>query len=107
MDTNNILMLAVLFIALIATWYLLPRFLVRRAMFKVVRIFREHNAVSRDSARTAEELGINKRQLLRLTRDYQPLAIQLMMRLDVIQTTNDGKLYLSENKLSQVRGQHI
>ncbi len=105
MNARDISVLLLLFVGLIGIWFYLPRFLVRRAMFQVIRIFREHNATSFNSAVTLDEIGLGKRLVFRMTRDYRPLAIQLLTKMDVVIATNDGKMYLSESKLSQVRSQ--
>ncbi len=107
MNARDIGIMLLVFVGLLAVWYYLSRYLVRRAMFQIIRIFREHNATSFNSALTMDELGLGKRQMFRLTRDYRPLAIQLLTKLEVVVATNDGKMYLSESKLSEVRSQRI
>jgi hypothetical protein len=38
-------------------------------------------------------------------RDYKPYALQILTRQGVLCQTEDGRLYLSEEKLNEVLGQ--
>ncbi|MDP7286106.1 MAG: hypothetical protein QF906_02700 [Dehalococcoidales bacterium] len=71
---------------------------------KVIRIFRENNAVGPKNAKTIEELGLKPKSMferaLRM-RDYKPRALQFLMSVTIIDTTEEGKVYLDEDKLLQ------
>jgi len=98
-DTFYILILAVIFILGVTV---LPQLFVRRAIPPVIRIFRHHNALGIKSAKTISELGLESPSMLgRMwkTRDYKPRALQLLMTANIVQMTEDGKLYLSEENL--------
>ena len=87
---------------LVLAFVVIPRFLIRRAMRQVIRIFREHNATTNKSAKTADELGIKPKSLMEgmfRGRDYKPSALNLLTNAGIIQDTEDGKLYLSEETL--------
>jgi len=76
----------------------------RRAARQVIKIFREHNATDSKNARTIDELGLRPPGVLdrmMRRRDYKPYALSALMKAEIIQATEDGKLYLSEAKLSE------
>jgi hypothetical protein len=89
---------------LLLALFFVPRLLIRRAARQVIRIFREHNATESRSARTIDELGLTPPGMLQRMgrrRDYKPHALNALMHMGVIQTTEDGKLYLSEARLAE------
>ena len=92
---------AIIIIALLAM-FVIPRFMVKRSIKQVIRIFRQQYALDAKSARTIDELKLRPRSMLEgmmKTRDYKPQALQALIRVDIVLTTEDGKLYLSEDKL--------
>lgn len=97
-----IILIAVFILALLV----LPQFFVMRSIPKVIRIFRQNNAVGTKNAKTIDELGLKPLtmfdRMLRL-RDYKPRALQLLMSTNIVQTTEDGKLYLDEESLAMTR----
>lgn len=83
--------------------FVIPRFMMKRAISQVIRIFRERRATEPKMARTAEELDIKSRGLLEgmfRGRDYKPYALQALMRQGIIMQTEDGRLYLSEDRVA-------
>jgi len=71
-------------------------------MRQVILIFREHTATNSRNAKTIDELGLSPQGMMGgmfRGRDYKQYAISLLMKSDIIQTTEDGKLYISEDKL--------
>ena len=102
-NTSSMLILVLMIIAFggglyIRTW------LTKRAVFKVIGIFYQHNALGTKDAKTRHELGLERRDLLqRMTRprDYKQHALQLLMQKDMIFENEDGRLYLDEKKLGQ------
>jgi hypothetical protein len=87
---------------LILAFVVIPRFLIGRAMRQVIRIFRESNTTTSTTAKTADELGIKAKGVMEgifRGRDYKPTALNLLMNAEIVQTTDDGKLYLSEERL--------
>ena len=88
---------------MLAAIFFIPRWLLKRAVNQVIKIFRENNATDRKNAKTAEELGLTppgiiERMMRR--RDYKPHALNALIKAEIIQSTEDGKLYLSEEKLA-------
>jgi len=100
---DETLALIVLVVVAIAAVILVPRFFITRAFSKVVQTFRENNAIDERNAKTIDELGLAPptfTQRLTTFRDYKPQALNLLRRADIVQMTEDGKLYLSEEKLA-------
>ena len=93
-------LLAVLFISV----FFIPVLLTRRAAFKVIKIFCRYDALSTGKARTAEELGLRPpgffERIGRL-RDYKPYALRLLRQTKVVRTTASGRLYMTEEKLTE------
>ena len=86
-----------------AALFLIPGWLLRRAVRQVIKIFRRHNAIDATTAMSDSELGIRPQPFLRRLmqrRDYKPYALTVMMRAGVVLMTDDGKFYLSEEKLA-------
>lgn len=99
-DTTSLIILVVL---LLFVMFVLPQLLVRRAIPSLIRTFRERKAVGADNAKTDEELGLKPKTLTQSLfkgRDYKVTALQVLRNANVIQSTEDGKLYLSETHLS-------
>jgi hypothetical protein len=99
----DILIIILLFVVLLAALFFVPSWLLRRAIRQVIRIFRRHNATDASTAKSDGELDLRPRPFLgRLmrTRDYKPYALTVMLRAGIIRQTEEGKLYLSEEKLA-------
>jgi hypothetical protein len=100
---DPIVAIILLIILLLAFSFFLSRFLMKRAVYDVIRRFKQSNAVDPANARAPEDLGIRKQGLLsfKLLRDYKPMALQTLMRAEVVRLSDDGKLYLHEETLMQ------
>lgn len=99
---NDVLVIILLIIIAIAAIIFVPQWLMMRAIPQVIRIFRAHNAIDIKDAKTVDELGLQPRGMLEKfgrRRDYKPYALNALMKAEIIQMTEDGKLYLSEEKL--------
>ena len=102
-DTFFMILMIVIFIVVLLV---LPQFLVMRSAPKVIRIFRQKNAVGAKNAKPIEELGLKQRSVIEnmlRRRDYKPRALQLLISANIVQMTEDGKLYLDEESLSMTR----
>ena len=96
-----LIILAIFGIAL----FILPRFMLKRAMSQVIRILRGHRSLSKENAKTVEELGLKSHSFMERfmkPRDYKPYAIQILARQGVLCQTEDGRFYLSEEKLNEL-----
>jgi len=111
MGTNGLTSLLFVLILLAVfgmSLFILPRFMLKRAMSQVLRVFRVHRSLSKESAKTVEELGLKPHSFMERfmkSRDYKPYALQILTRQGVLCQTEDGRLYLSEQKLNEVQEQ--
>jgi len=102
-DTTSIVILVVV---LLFVMFVLPQLRLRIAIPSVIRLFRQSNAVGIENAKTIEELGLKPKSMARAVfsgQDYKMTALQVLRKTEVIQSTEDGKLYLSEKDLSNSR----
>ena len=103
---NDWIVIALLFVVLLFALFVIPQFMMKRAVRAVIRIFRDNHATGIKEAKTAEELGLQPKRLVERMmkpRDYKPRALQLLMSQEIVQMTEDGKLYLLEEKLDASR----
>lgn len=102
MIDKNIVLLLMAFLLLVAV-FVLPRLRMRKSFTTIIRQFRENNAVDPQHARRAEDLKIDfesRTPSLFQTGDEESDAARLLLNAGIIQRTEDGKLYLSEESLS-------
>ena len=100
---GSALFIVVLVVLAVLGLFIIPRLLLRRAINQVIRIFRQHNATDVKTAKTIDELGLSPpafMQRMLQGRDYKPYALGALRRSEIIQMTEDGKLYLSEERLA-------
>jgi len=101
---NNIttfLFLIFMIVAFVGVFYI-RAFLTRRAIFKVIEIFYQHNALGMNGAKTSHELGLESKNFFqRMTRprDYKQYALQILMKREIILLNEDGRLYMVEERL--------
>jgi len=98
---NAILIVVIVVLALLAL-FIIPQWRLRRATRQVIQIFKELNAMDVKNAKTIDELGLRPRGRLEgmlRTRDYKPHALSSLLTAEIVQTTEDGRLYLSEDRL--------
>jgi hypothetical protein len=103
MNEGTILAYA-LIIVLSAGVFLIPGLLTRRAAFEVIRIFCRHKALNVQNAKKADELGLSPRSFFERMgrlRDYKPYALQALEKAKVIRRTEDQRLYMAEEKVSE------
>ncbi|MBI2870017.1 MAG: hypothetical protein HYX96_09360 [Chloroflexi bacterium] len=93
-------------IVAIAIYIYVPQLLIKRAAKQVIRRFRQKQAYDLVSARSLEELGLQPRSFLNSLgrpRDWKPKALNLLLQVGVIQSADDGRLFLSEETLSRTK----
>ena len=103
---QDVFIVIIIIIAAIGAMFFIPRFMIDRAIRSVIRIFRQHNAVTIRDAKTLEELGLDPKPFLQRafrTRDYKPYALQILTNANIIRTLEDGRLYLDEGQLETSR----
>jgi len=106
MTMDDTLMVIILIIVFVVVALVLPQFLVMRTAPKVIKIFRQKNAVGAKNAKPVEELGLKQRSMIEnmlRRRDYKPRALQLLISTNIVQMTEDGKLYLDEENLAMTK----
>jgi hypothetical protein len=102
-ESTILILLTVLVVVLV---FVLPQILLRNAISSVLRIFRKNKAVDAQSARTIDELGLRPKSIAQAIfrgTQYRTTALMVLRNAGVIETTEDGKLYLSEDNLSRSR----
>ena len=101
---QNVLFAIVVMIMALIGIMLIVAMLTRRAVAKVVDIFYRQNALRIDQAKTIDELGLRPpdfMQKLMRPRDYKQYALRVLVQKGIVCTTEDGKLYLREEKLDE------
>jgi hypothetical protein len=97
---------AILFLVLMLMIFmslLISGYLVKRATEEVIGRFCSYDALEIRKARTLKDLGLVPRdffQRLFRRRDYKPYALQSLSQAGIIRTTQEGKLYLVEERLN-------
>jgi hypothetical protein len=79
-------------------------FLTRRAVFKVIDIFYQHQSLDAKGAKTPHELGLERPDFLQRMmkpRDYKQYALQILIKREIILQNEEGKLYMAEERLDQ------
>jgi hypothetical protein len=75
----------------------------RRAVKDLFMIFRKAQAFTPETAKFADELGIKGQSLLnfKVVRDYKPQILQMLIKENIVHITEGGKLFLSEERLTE------
>ena len=105
MDITSIGIIVLLIILSGVGLFVIPRWLTRHAASQVIKIFRNNNAIDKKTARTVHELGLNPPGMwerMGRRRDYKPRALSILRQEGIVQLTEDGRLYLSEDKLANI-----
>ena len=101
--TNVLIIIGLIVIAGLAM-FVYPQWRLRRAIPQVIRIFRDHNAIGIKNAKAAEELGLGPKGMIGQLfnrRDYKQYAVNTLIQVEIIQVTEDGKLFMSQEKLTE------
>ena len=104
MDQNTILIILTALVLILI--FVLPQILMRRAISSVIRVFRQKKAVSPQDAMTVDELGLRPKSMAQAIfrgTQYKTTALLVLRNTRVIEITEGGKLYLSEENLSRSR----
>ena len=102
---GTIVFILILAVILLLLTFVFPARGARRAIPKVIQVFRQGNAVGKRSAKPMDELIPRppKRNLIKMMyapHDYRLSALISLMKLNIVQKTEDGKLFLSEKDLA-------
>lgn len=99
---SNAIFIVLILLFMLLALFVVPQWRLKSAIRQVIRIFREHNAIGIDNSKTIDELGMRSPGVLERMlrgRDYKQYALRALIKAEIIQTTEDGRLYLSEEKL--------
>ncbi|MCD6299595.1 MAG: hypothetical protein J7L78_00265 [Dehalococcoidales bacterium] len=100
---NDVLVIILIAVVVIVAMLGIPYLMMRRAVNRVIKIFRNNSAIDARSAKTIDELGLRPRTRLQgmfRGRDYKPQALSFLMKAEIVRINDDGKLYLSEDKVA-------
>ncbi|MBU1208757.1 MAG: hypothetical protein KKH04_17830 [Proteobacteria bacterium] len=106
----NILITVLIMVALLMLAFFIANRMTRRAVSRVVEIFRKHQAIGIHQAKTIDELGLRPPNLLERVsrmRDYKQNALKILLKGEVIHLTEEGKLYITEEKIQELSRQGI
>jgi len=99
---ENVIIIVLIVVLAFLALFVIPQWRTRRAVHQVIWILRQNNAFDAKNAKTIDELGLKPRGrlegLLR-SRDYKPQALDALWKAEIVQITEDGKVYLSEDRL--------
>jgi len=99
----QLVLLILIFLVLLVV---IPMSLNKRAIIQVIKRLRQQGALDIESAKTIDELRLNPptfRERIMRFRDYKPAALQGLIRVGIVQVTEDGKVFLSEEKLKTTK----
>ena len=108
-DYSSILVILVI-LGGIAAALLVSARMTKRAVGQVIAIFQTQNAIGIQQAKTVNELGLSPPNLMeRFTRmrDYKQSALSILMKADIVQTTEDGRLFISAVKLAELKSKGL
>jgi hypothetical protein len=102
-STRVLILIILVLLLLMVLAFMGSRLLLKRAINRVVQIFRDFKAKDEASAMFQDAMGLKPRGLFEFKglRDYKPMALQLLLRYNIVRMTEDGRLYLSEETLAQ------
>ena len=104
-DYSSILVVVIVLAGIAGALFLSAR-MTKRAVGQVIAIFQKHNAIGIRQAKTVNELGLTPPNLMeRFTRmrDYKQNALSILMKADIVQTTEEGKLFISAEKFAELK----
>ncbi len=104
MQTAIFILAIVLFLFL--GLFVIPQFLTKRAMRKVVKILRKAGATSAKTAKLPAEVGLSPRSFMEgmfRGRDYKQPAIGVLRQAGIVGVTEEGKVFLLEDRLQGSR----
>jgi hypothetical protein len=104
---NNEVKAWIIFILVIILLFVLTFFvsniMTKLALKAVLKTFRKHSALTPDTAKYLNEMGLQQKGLFQFRglRDYKPAALQFLMKHEIILAAEEGRLYLSEEALTK------
>jgi len=81
----------------------------KRAVGQVIAIFQKHNAIGIQQAKTVDELGLTPPNLMDRFTACGTITKRpgILVKADIVQTTEEGKLFISAEKLAELKSKGI
>ena len=103
MGLNDWLAIGGLVIIFLLVMLFLPSFMINQNVPKVIKILRKYNATRPETAKMPKEMGLAQpgfvERMWKL-RDYKPRALQFLLQSEIVQMTDDGRVFLSDENLA-------
>jgi len=81
--------------------------MIKRAVKHVIKIMRKNGAINETNAKLAKDMGIANLPLFSLQRfgrrDWKPKALEVLIHVGVVKTTEDYRIFLDEARLLQTK----
>lgn len=106
MPLGEVLYRIIFILALIVLYFSILIFTMKRNVLKIIKIFEEKNALSANTAITAEELNVRKQGVIDRAikkRDNKYHALKFLMDGGVVVTTSYTRYYLKKKKLADYK----
>jgi len=100
---REILLFLALGILMLIALLVVPGWMIKRNMSKVIQILQLEGAIGIQNAKTLEELGLVPKTMIQNMfgrRDWKPKALDLLIQTNVVLITEDGKLYITKESLA-------
>ena len=108
-EYSSILVIFIVLGGIAAALFISAR-MTKRGVGQVIAIFQKHNAIGIQQAKSVDELGLTPPNLMdRFTRmrDYKQNALGILVKADIVQTTEEGKLFISAQRLAELKSKGI
>ena len=110
MDMQGILFIVLIVILFILTVLFVPYWMTMRSIPKVIKQFRQKNAIGEKNALNIDELELKPKSIFRrmfTRRDYSQQGLQFLIRSEVVDITEEGKFFLNEQNLMLSKWKHL
>lgn len=110
MEGSSIIYFVIFIFLMLGIAFFISGQLTKRAIFKIIRIFGDENALSPERAKTIAELGLTPPSFIERIgrpRDYRQNALKILIKAGVVQLTEDGRLFIPENKINELRAKGV
>ena len=110
MDMQGILFIILIVILFILTVIFIPYWMTMRSIPKVIKAFRQKNAIGEKNALPIDELELKPKSIFRrmfTRRDYSQQGLQFLIRAEVVDITEEGKFFLNEQNLMLSKWKHL
>jgi hypothetical protein len=101
-SVSAVIIFVLVIVLLIFIAIVVSNLLMKRALRNVIKMFRDKQALSPETAKYQDELGIKPKSFFQfgMWRDYRIYALQILLKNQIVQMTEGRRIYLSEQALS-------